>query len=392
MAVIDGGLEDLDAAIIRADSPLPLDHQFAIRHQTKVVSADTIAGADPELRLLGIVNDTFEPGVEDASVEDGRMRIMVTHVATTEEMRIYYVDSFGSVAHWDGSGWWGGMGSFASSPLDIYHVVEMESDGVDWWIRVLEEDGTLITQTDPAPWSDVYGLTDDLWFYWGEVYTDQYWGLQRSDWLYLRDFVNPEPTTSLGTEQGQPAVDITVTVHHTAADGSDPQLIVSNSTSVNGLSADPLIVDLGTGAEQTFSPTDPRKLRVRITVDAVNGGGAFTLAYDSSTDQSRLEAPSLTVLDVALLLGLVAVFIPIVTALATERRRMATRIISVILALLLALAVLSSQVAPVTAAPDSFYLHDSDTSGITPAGESLAPAAPTVPAPPSEFAAGPNYR
>jgi hypothetical protein len=86
----------------------------------------------------------------------------------------------------DGSGWWGGMGSFASSPLDVYHVVEMESDGVNWWIRVLEEDGTLITQTDPAPWSDVYGLTDDLWFYWGEVYTDQYWGLQRSDWLYLR--------------------------------------------------------------------------------------------------------------------------------------------------------------------------------------------------------------
>jgi 4-amino-4-deoxy-L-arabinose transferase-like glycosyltransferase len=66
------------------------------------------------------------------------------------------------------------------------------------------------------------------------------------------------------------------------------------------------------------------------------------------------------VLDVALILGLVAVFIPIVTALATERRRMATRIISVILALLLALAVLSSQVAPVTAAPDSFYLHDAN--------------------------------
>ena len=57
-------------------------------------------------------------------------------------------------------------------------------------------------------------------------------------------------------------------------------------------------------------------------------------------------------------LAAAAIFVPIFASLATERRKMATRIISVVLAVLLALALLSVQVAPVIAAPDSFYLHD----------------------------------
>ena len=147
-------------------------------------------------------------------------------------------------------------------------------------------------------------------------------------------------------------------VHHTRPDGTDPQLIVTNSTTITPGTADPLVFSLGSAAAQNFTSTDPRKLRVEIQVNSVTGGGSFALAYDSAIDQSRLETPSITVLDVALILAIAGVFIPVITALATERRRMATRLISVILALFLALAVLASQVIPVTANPDSFYLHD----------------------------------
>ncbi|MGH2621717.1 MAG: DUF2341 domain-containing protein, partial [Anaerolineales bacterium] len=149
--------------------------------------------------------------------------------------------------------------------------------------------------------------------------------------------------------------------HHTRPDGTNPQLILSNTTSISPGTADPLAYSLGSAAAQTFTSADPRKLRVEIQVNSVTNGGSFTLGYDSAADQSRLETPSITVLDVALALAIAGVFIPIITALATERRRMATRLISVILALFLALAVLASQVIPVTANPDSFYLHATDT-------------------------------
>ncbi len=62
--------------------------------------------------------------------------------------------------------------------------------------------------------------------------------------------------------------------------------------------------------------------------------------------------------EVAPNLAAAAIFVPIFASLATERRKMATRIISVVLSILLALALLSVQVAPVVAAPDYFYLHD----------------------------------
>ena len=39
------------------------------------------------------------------------------------------------------------------------------------------------------------------WFYWGEVYTNAYYADQKSDWLYVRKYVDSEPTSSLSGEE-----------------------------------------------------------------------------------------------------------------------------------------------------------------------------------------------
>jgi len=70
-----------------------------------------------------------------------------------------------------------------------------------WHIKVSDASGTLLTQTDPVLWSSVEGFSNDAWFYWRKVYTGAYWADVMSDWVYLRDYVDPEPTSALGGEE-----------------------------------------------------------------------------------------------------------------------------------------------------------------------------------------------
>ena len=125
------------------------------------------------------------------------------------------------------------------------------------------------------------------------------------------------------------SVSITVYVHHTRADGTDPQLITSASTTIDSSTADPLALSLGSGALQTFTSADPRQLRVQISVTAVSGSGSFVLDYNGSCATSRcssLDTPVVTVPEGAVALVAVGVLIPMVTASAWRRRRLAQRL------------------------------------------------------------------
>ncbi|UCF61595.1 MAG: DUF2341 domain-containing protein, partial [Anaerolineaceae bacterium] len=172
---------------------------------------------------------------------------------------------------------------------------------------------------------------------------------------------------SLGSEETLPSVDITVSVHHTSSDGSDPQEIITSSTvTIDANTTDPYALSIGSGSEQTFTSADPRRVRAFIDVTAVNGGGSFTLAYDSAADPSSLDTPSIVVPDVTSLLVAVVIFIPILMNLFIKRRRLALRIVSFVISILAVMTILGQQVIPVGAAPDTFYLHDTD-SGSNPA-------------------------
>jgi hypothetical protein len=165
------------------------------------------------------------------------------------------------------------------------------------------------------------------------------------------------------------SVDITVTVEHTSSDGQSATTITSASTTITSSTSDPLALDLGSGTAQTFSASDPRYLRVHIEVTGVSGGGSFTLAYDSSSDPSSLDTPVVTVPEWAGAFLLLVPLVPYLMSFIWKRRRRSAQIASIMLAAILAIGTLAGQVESVTAAPDTYYLHPTTTSGITPAGE-----------------------
>ena len=66
----------------------------------------------------------------------------------------------------------------------------------------------------------------------------------------------------------------------------------------------------------------------------------------------------------------VVIATPIAVAVLTQRRRrVALRVGGVLFSFLVALGIMANQIIPVNAAPDAFYLHDTNTTGITPSGK-----------------------
>ncbi|HEY47536.1 MAG TPA: DUF2341 domain-containing protein, partial [Anaerolineae bacterium] len=369
-AFIDLGTnETTDAGIIVTANALPSDNQFAIQHKTKVVSGGGVS--NPEVKNLGIVEWPSQPGVELNTTENPRRRIIDFQRVDTLASLLRW-DNVGQDYSWDGSNWVTGWGSWGNLALDTYYIHELISYGTDWYLRVSDANGSVITTTTPVSWANTLDNGDPFWFYWGDVYTNFYYADVKSDWVYVRDYVNPEPTTLLSGEENAPYVKIDVSVYHTKDDGTDPQEIITSSTiTINGNTSDPYFLPIGSGVEQTFTSADPRRVRVYIDVTEVNGGGSFTLAYDSVSNPSALITPALSIPGVTVLLLAVVVFIPVVTSIVTRKRRLAVWVITVIISLLVSLTLLARQVIPVSAAPDSFYLRDTNNNGATPAGQDM---------------------
>jgi len=126
------------------------------------------------------------------------------------------------------------------------------------------------------------------------------------------------------------SVDIQVTVSHTAADGSGATTIVTSSTTtIDASTADPYALSIGSGSSQTFTSSDPRRLRVRVNVVSVNSGGDFTLDYDgtcASSLCSNLDTPVVTVPEFALVFLPIALLIPVAVPLLKKRRTRPTQV------------------------------------------------------------------
>jgi hypothetical protein len=120
------------------------------------------------------------------------------------ENRIFYHQAVDDRQWWDGGGWSVTEAPWTTLSLNTYYIYELISDGTDWRVVVSDASGATLTTTDAAPWSNVLSNGDPFWFYWGEVYTTHYWAEQRSDWIIMRDYVAPEPSTVLGVEEHTP--------------------------------------------------------------------------------------------------------------------------------------------------------------------------------------------
>ncbi|MCZ6551327.1 MAG: right-handed parallel beta-helix repeat-containing protein, partial [candidate division NC10 bacterium] len=187
-----------DAGIIVTTNSLPSDNQFAIRHKMKVFSGG--GGTNPEVKAIGVLESASQPLVADAATENPRRRI-IDFARTDGQSWIFYYDTGGNPFHWNGTTWVSGVANWGSLSLDTYYIHELISDGTNWYIRISDANGTAVTTTTSVAWTSVQDTGDPFWFYWGEAYTDFYFTDVKSDWVYVRDYVDPEPSTALGAEE-----------------------------------------------------------------------------------------------------------------------------------------------------------------------------------------------
>ena len=196
--------------------------------------------------------------------------------------------------------------------------------------------------------------------------------MRSADWIATELNNQDLPSTfyTVGTQESPQTVDITVSVHHTKPDGSVPTLIVSSvTTTIDANTPNPLALGIGSGAAQTYTAADPQLLRAHITVNSVTGGASFVLDHDSVADPSSLDTPVVTVPEWGLAFLLMVPLVPFLMAAIWRRKRLAGNIATIFLGAIIAIALLANQVTPTTAAPDIFYLHNTATTGLTPAGE-----------------------
>ncbi|TET85544.1 MAG: DUF2341 domain-containing protein, partial [Anaerolineales bacterium] len=180
------------------------------------------------------------------------------------------------------------------------------------------------------------------------------------DWVRVRKYVIPEPTTTFDAREDAPYVKIVASVYHSQDGGGDAQAIVTSSmTTIDANTSDPYRLHIGTdNSGQIFTVDDPRRLRVNIDVKEVNGSGSFTLAYNSADNPSSLNIPAMTMPGMRLPLLAMVVYMPILIAISTNKRRLPVRIISVVLSIIIVLALLTEQVLSVSAAPVIFNPGD----------------------------------
>ena len=122
------------------------------------------------------------------------------------------------------------------------------------------------------------------------------------------------------------AVEIVVSVHHTASNGSGETLIVqSPTTTIDSSTSNPLNLSIDTGALQTFTSGSPRRMRLKINVTAITGGASFVLAYDGSCGSnqcSNLATPAVVVPEYGWVIFPLAVTLPPLMLWMKRRRRL----------------------------------------------------------------------
>jgi hypothetical protein len=193
--------------------------------------------------------------------------------------------------------------SYTPTTPTSYHIYAFNREGTTG-VRLFQDSTQIANVTTTIPTGTLRMLLRDDSATAGRTMT--------YDWVRVRRYVSPEPTTAFGAEATSGDVRIVVTVSHTASDGLGATTIVTSSTiTINSSTANPYALSIGSGSAQTFTSGDPRRLRVQVNVSAVNGGERFVLAYDSGTNPSNLLTPLVTVPESAVALIPIGLLIPL---------------------------------------------------------------------------------
>jgi len=190
---MDLGTSADDAGMVVTNNPLPADKKFIIRYKVKLVSL----GSSQELKTFSINQWNGRPTVNVNTAYNPTRRIHVLQYATY--LYLVYEGTTGR-RYWNGTSWTSSASPLSSS-LDTYYIWEFISNGTGWYIKWRYSNETIIQQTSYVLWSAITDNGYNWWFLWSEPYTNYWWGDIKTDFISLRDYVEPEPSTVIGPEE-----------------------------------------------------------------------------------------------------------------------------------------------------------------------------------------------
>ncbi|MGE5832656.1 MAG: DUF2341 domain-containing protein, partial [Methanomicrobiales archaeon] len=258
---IDMGTTETDAGIVVTANQLPTDKKFMIRHKTKFLSIGGDVSNNPEMKALGIYQLATRPGVTTSALENARRRITMFQ-RYDQQNWITYTNSTDFFHSWNGTplAWkpsiWAMWGNL---PMNTYDIYELISDGTSWYTRITDANGNVLATTTSVTWANTKNDGNPYWFYWGDPYSDPpsgyYYGDQKSDWVYMRDYVSPEPTASLGTEE--PGCGSGTPLVFSPCSWTSRKLLTTNITMINGTQSNfPALVSLSSDADLAADAQD----------------------------------------------------------------------------------------------------------------------------------------
>jgi len=201
---IEMGTSVSDASIV--STQLPTDRAFTLRHKIRRASS-----SEDTLYVATIVQNPTQPVVTVNTAFNPTIRIYFYEQlsAGSAQFSMQYRNSSDTRYRWNGSSWvTSSTMAYTGGTANAYYIAEIVSDGDEFALVLRDDSEALLTQTTPIAWADVLSPNNSLWVLWGEPYTSHYYLDARSDFFCLRDYVSPEPSTTLGVEGEPTAVSI----------------------------------------------------------------------------------------------------------------------------------------------------------------------------------------
>lgn len=182
---VDEGTAASYAGIVYLKTKLDPSKGEVFIHKVKGLNMETGAGIS---YLLGILNKATAPAVDSNTAFNPNLRFYCYQLQSGAIYMIY-INTAGTAYWWNGTAWSTTTAPAFVGSLDTWYVIQLVHDTSRWKFVLLSGDGAKeLTNTDWVNFSTLKTpITDGLWVFWGDPYTNYYYGDTVSDFFRYGD-------------------------------------------------------------------------------------------------------------------------------------------------------------------------------------------------------------
>lgn len=197
VAEIDLGTTTSDAGILVTKNALA-NLNFEVANRIKAASIGNTHFA----HLLALSQKVTQPTTGTAAATQPDRRIVVRQYSDGN-IQIIYWDSTTDAIFWDEDTEWNtNVHTSYSGAVNTYYIVKLISTSTSWKVRIENDSGALLQETDTVNWADMLDDSNDYWIWCGVIYTNAYYADFNIKEFYIRKHVDPEPAfLSTGSEE-----------------------------------------------------------------------------------------------------------------------------------------------------------------------------------------------